>query len=140
MSHLAQAEDLTALSRQPGTRSRFGHVPALDGIRGIAVLLVMFAHVNLFVPGGGTVGVTVFFVLSGFLITSLLLREVDRTGRLNLVSFYGRRILRLYPALVVLVVATVAWLTVTGQQRLAGQETIPALFYYANFVRAGGGP
>lgn len=118
--------------------ARFGYVPALDGIRGVAVLLVMFAHANWIVPAGGTVGVTVFFVLSGFLITSLLMREMDETGRLDLRRFYGRRVLRLYPALLTLVAATVGWLVVTDQRGLISHEAFPALFYYANFVRAGG--
>ncbi len=82
--------------------------PALDGLRGIAVLLVVFYHFHAPGPGllhlrGGWAGVDVFFVLSGFLITGLLLREHDRTGRVSLGAFYRRRFWRLVPALLLLV-------------------------------------
>lgn len=82
----------------------FSHVPSLDGLRAIAVLLVMFYHLELLVPGlrmvapGGFLGVDVFFVLSGFLITSILLKEYSQTARISLSGFYLRRTLRLVPA------------------------------------------
>jgi peptidoglycan/LPS O-acetylase OafA/YrhL len=75
-----------------------GHVPALDGLRGIAILLVLAAHSNDVVPGG-RLGVDLFFVLSGFLITALLLQEWGRGGSISLGAFYRRRALRLFPAL-----------------------------------------
>ena len=91
---------------------RLGHVPALDGIRAIAVVLVLAFHANL--PGfrGGRAGVDVFFVLSGFLITSLLLVEHDRRDKIDLRSFWMRRALRLYPALIVAIAGALflAWL------------------------------
>ena len=74
--------------------------PALDGIRALAVLAVMLFHFlgpDLFT--GGLIGVDVFFVLSGFLITHLLLDERNRTGRVSLRGFYHRRVLRLFPAM-----------------------------------------
>jgi len=79
-----------------------GHQPALDGIRGLAVLVVLF-H-NLGWPGftGGFFGVDMFFALSGFLITTLLLEDHRRAGGISLRNFFLRRFLRLYPALVVL--------------------------------------
>ncbi len=85
-----------------------GHVASLDGVRAIAVLLVMGYHAAL--PGfdGGQAGVDMFFVLSGFLITSLLLVERDRNHRINLPAFYMRRVLRLYPALLVAIAGAVA--------------------------------
>ena len=78
------------------------YVPALDGLRAVAVLLVMLSHVA--VPGfaGGGMGVDIFFVLSGFLITALLLEEMDANGRINVLHFYVRRALRLYPALLLM--------------------------------------
>jgi len=78
---------------------------ALDGLRGCAILLVIFFHAG--VPGfaGGFVGVDIFFVLSGFLITSLLMDEIERTGTLDFVAFYMRRALRLYPALLLMLAA-----------------------------------
>ena len=84
--------------------ARPAHLPQLDGLRTVAVAIVLAYHVAReqelsFLPGG-FVGVDVFFVLSGFLITSLLLREHRSTGRLDLRRFYVRRLWRLYPALI----------------------------------------
>jgi peptidoglycan/LPS O-acetylase OafA/YrhL len=76
-----------------------GHVPALDGLRGIAIVLVLGSHAHRLIPGGAY-GVDLFFVLSGFLITSLLVGEWGSTGGISLRAFYRRRILRLLPALV----------------------------------------
>jgi peptidoglycan/LPS O-acetylase OafA/YrhL len=80
--------------------------PDIEGLRGLAILLVVFYHVGL--PGftGGYVGVDVFFVLSGFLITGLLVKEIEETGRLRLARFYGRRARRLLPALTLTVSVT----------------------------------
>ena len=90
------------------------HRPELDGLRGIAILVVLGAHTGVpgFAGGGGGVGVVLFFVLSGYLITSLLLSERRRTGQVDLRAFYIRRGLRLLPALaaVLLVVAGLAML------------------------------
>ena len=79
--------------------------PDLEALRGVAVLLVLAYHAGLPVRGG-FIGVDVFFVLSGFLITGLLLRERERAGRIDLVAFYGRRVRRILPAAAVVVVAT----------------------------------
>jgi len=119
---------------------RLVHVPALDGLRAVAVLVVFASHADLGVPGGST-GVYLFFSLSGFLITSLLLQEHARHGRIDLVAFWVRRALRLLPAVLVMVgVVTLAAVTVTGIPRAA--ETVDgapaALFYYANWARAFG--
>jgi peptidoglycan/LPS O-acetylase OafA/YrhL len=80
--------------------------PDLEGLRGVAILLVLLYHARL--PGfdGGFVGVDVFFVLSGFLITGLLLREHERFGRIDLGAFYARRVRRILPAAAVVLVAT----------------------------------
>ena len=73
------------------------HIPALDGLRAIAVFLVIFYHFGFSrVPGGR--GVTAFFVLSGFLITWLLLKENEKSGTVSLSGFYMRRVLRIFPA------------------------------------------
>jgi peptidoglycan/LPS O-acetylase OafA/YrhL len=87
-----------------GDPKEAGHVHALDGIRALAVLLVLLFHLR--VPGfrAGFLGVDVFFVLSGFLITSLLLEEIRRTGRVSLPEFWARRAKRLLPAVVLLLV------------------------------------
>lgn len=75
------------------------YVPALDGLRAVAVLMVLAFHAQAPFALGGYVGVDLFFVLSGYLITSLLLAERERTGTINLPAFYLRRARRLYPAL-----------------------------------------
>jgi peptidoglycan/LPS O-acetylase OafA/YrhL len=81
------------------------HRRELDGLRAVAVLAVAVFHTGLPLLRGGWVGVDVFFVLSGFLITTLLLEERDRFGRVDLPAFYARRALRLLPALAALLVA-----------------------------------
>jgi peptidoglycan/LPS O-acetylase OafA/YrhL len=88
----------------PGDR-RFR--PDVEGLRAVAVLLVVLYHANL--PGlhGGFVGVDVFFVISGFVITGLLLRERSSTGRTSLLSFYSRRVRRILPAATLVIVTTV---------------------------------
>jgi peptidoglycan/LPS O-acetylase OafA/YrhL len=83
---------------------RLGYVPALDGIRGVAITLVVLWHA-FHQPVGGFLGVHVFFVLSGFLITTLLLQEWDGKGSIALGHFYFRRGLRLLPALVAMLLA-----------------------------------
>lgn len=76
--------------------------PALDGLRAVAVLLVILTHSFLHIFPGGWIGVDVFFVLSGYLITSILMREIIRTGRIAWGDFYRRRFIRLTPALLIL--------------------------------------
>ena len=81
--------------------------PDIEGLRGIAVLLVVLFHAGLPVAGG-FVGVDVFFVISGFLITGLLLREHDRSGRVSFARFYARRVRRILPAAAAVLVVTLA--------------------------------
>src|SRR6187200_221732 len=112
-------------------RWRLGRLPALDGLRGLAILLVMLGHSPL--PGvgaAGQVGVTLFFTLSGFLITALLLEELVDTSRVRLAQFYARRALRLLPALVVFLGA-MALLTLASDLALApnGLDLLGSLFY-----------
>ncbi len=80
--------------------------PDLEGLRGVAILLVLVFHAGIPGAGGGFVGVDVFYVLSGFLITGLLLRERAREGRVDLVRFYARRARRILPAAAVVLLAT----------------------------------
>ena len=81
--------------------------PDIQGLRALAVLLVIVAHAGFSKVSGGFVGVDVFFVISGFLITSLLVREAGKTGRISLLGFYSRRARRILPAATVVAVATV---------------------------------
>jgi hypothetical protein len=83
------------------SRFRLGYRPALDGLRGISILAVMVYHGHVFwLVRGGFLGVDIFFVLSGFLITSLLLEEWTQMRTISVKNFYMRRALRLLPALV----------------------------------------
>ena len=82
--------------------------PALDGLRGVAIALVILSHAHVPLFDGAFFGVDVFFVLSGFLITSLLLIELQTEGRLDYWRFYRRRLLRLMPALLLFLVVDVA--------------------------------
>jgi peptidoglycan/LPS O-acetylase OafA/YrhL len=91
----------------PGvTASPGGFRTDVEGIRGLAVIVVVLFHAGLAGLVGGFIGVDVFFVISGFLITGLLLREHERTGRIGLLQFYARRARRLLPAAIVVLVAT----------------------------------
>lgn len=98
----------SAANEQAPTRPKSRYIPALDGLRTLAVVAVVLYHLNLTWAQGGLLGVTIFFVLSGYLITRLLLNEVAKTGRINLKSFWIRRIRRLFPAVVTVVVVTCA--------------------------------
>jgi len=113
-----------------------GHVHALDGMRAVAVVLVLLFHLQ--VPGftAGFLGVDIFFVLSGFLITTLILTEIDRTGRISLPNFWARRARRLLPALVILlvVVAAVTWATATFTERTSVRgDLLATAGYVANW-------
>jgi peptidoglycan/LPS O-acetylase OafA/YrhL len=85
--------------------------PDIEGLRGIAILLVVLFHAGVPLLAGGFVGVDVFFVLSGFFITGPLVREIIGTGRIDFADFYGRRAQRLMPVLLVVLLATLAMVT-----------------------------
>ncbi len=93
-----------------GERWRLGYRPELDGLRAVAIIAVIGHHLGLPGMAGGFIGVDLFFVLSGFLITALLVEELRETGRIRLGQFYRRRALRLLPALafLLLVVGLIA--------------------------------
>lgn len=84
-----------------------GRLPGLDGLRSAAVLLVFLSHLDEHVVRGGYLGVSLFFVVSGFVITRLLLTEHRRTGAVDLLRFQRARFIRLFPALAVLVAVSV---------------------------------
>ncbi len=110
----------TPAAEQTPARPKSRYIPALDGLRTLAVSRGGALSPNLTWAQGGLLGVTIFFVLSGYLITRLLLNEVAKTGRIDLKSFWIRRIRRLVPAVVTVVVATCALCTVFNHVMLAG--------------------
>lgn len=89
-----------------GSDYRLGYRADVEGLRAIAILLVIGAHALVPGFGGGFVGVDAFFVLSGFLITGLLIREIAETGRLKFADFYLRRLRRLFPALIAMLLVS----------------------------------
>src|ERR1700744_4563670 len=96
---MRQADSVSPTEAMPGSpaaRSKFR--PDIEGLRAVAVLAVVLYHAAMPGLGGGFVGVDVFFVISGFLITGLLWREVNSTGTVRLRRFYGARARRLLPA------------------------------------------
>jgi peptidoglycan/LPS O-acetylase OafA/YrhL len=122
-----------------GTR---GRVPSLDGLRAISILLVLVGHLagTRYFPfktesyplDFGNLGVRVFFVISGFLITGLLLKEMERDGRVSLPHFYFRRTLRIFPAALVLIGALVVADALGWVQLLPG-DVLHALTYTTNY-------
>lgn len=119
------------------TPARLGHQPALDGLRGVAVAAVFGLHFEWPWIPGGHFGVDVFFVLSGFLITTLLLEEHFQSGRIALRAFFFRRIVRLYPALIALVIFSTTF-TLLLHREVGLTRTVAVassvLFYYANWL------
>jgi peptidoglycan/LPS O-acetylase OafA/YrhL len=121
--------------RRDASGQKEGFRPDLEGLRAIAVVLVLLYHAS--VPGvtGGFVGVDVFFVLSGFLISGLLIRELDATGTISLAAFYARRARRLLPAVALLILVTVVASTVVLSPLRAGEvakDGIAAALYTSN--------
>jgi peptidoglycan/LPS O-acetylase OafA/YrhL len=110
-------------------------IPGLDGLRAVAVLLVFIGHADLPTVVGAGTGVTVFFFLSGYLITTLLRRERAQTGRIGLRDFYLRRALRILPPLYVFLAVSAA-LGASGEVTgsVSGVGLAAALLHYTNFV------
>jgi peptidoglycan/LPS O-acetylase OafA/YrhL len=137
-------EGAVSLSGSPGhreetheTQFRLGYHPELDGLRAIAVAMVMWTHYSG--PAhGGFLGVDLFFVLSGFLITTLLLEEWGVAGQISLGRFWMRRILRLYPALVVFLLCFLAAVVVLHPAGLTMKDSVIGsglgLVYVSNLV------
>jgi peptidoglycan/LPS O-acetylase OafA/YrhL len=121
----------------PSERTEFR--PDIEGIRGVAILLVVGFHAGIRALAGGFVGVDVFFVLSGFLITGLLAREVATTGDIDLQAFYARRARRLLPALLVVLVATIGlslWLYAPIDQPTIASDGRAVALHYGNVLFA----
>jgi peptidoglycan/LPS O-acetylase OafA/YrhL len=123
------------------------HLPALDGLRGVAILSVIAFHLGLGWASGGFLGVDLFFVLSGFLITSLLLEEWGTTVRIKLGAFWGRRARRLLPAVFAVVIVVIVYAVATQRYSAVVPNSVVArtqfndlrgdalstLFYFANW-------
>lgn len=134
-----------SLDRNP----KLGYLPALDGLRALAIIAVMLFHFcsKPLVPGGGIVGVDLFFVLSGFLITTLLLQEWARSGDISLKRFYQRRVLRLAPALILFIAVYVSITMAFRSHEFTGQPSLTLVLvniaaiatYTLNWVWASGG-
>ena len=113
-----------------------GFRPEIEGLRAVAIGLVLLFHAGVPVLTGGFVGVDVFFVISGFLITSHILREIERSGRLRLFSFWGRRMKRLLPAALTVFIATAiaVWaIAPVTSWRSAGADIAAASLYVVNW-------
>jgi peptidoglycan/LPS O-acetylase OafA/YrhL len=127
-----------AMEQAPNEPRHLGRRPVLDGVRGIAIVLVMLSHTGI-LPNG-YVGVDLFFALSGFLITSILYEEWDRSGTISLRKFYGRRARRLLPALGVLLlvalIVDVACYPMTGWS--LGKKALLSSVFVNNWVAAAG--
>lgn len=120
----------------PALRARLPYRPALDGLRAVAIIGVLVFHLDERFLQGGWLGVDLFFVLSGFLITNLLVAEQDRWGRISVVRFWGARMRRLLPSLitVLLAVSVAAWIwTLPGRRTAVAWDIVSSLFYVSNW-------
>lgn len=141
MSALSPASPGTGTSSAASGQLRtgaMGHIPSLDGLRGLAVIGVLLFHGGYLV--GGFLGVDLFFALSGFLITRLLVREAERSSAVDLIGFWGRRFRRLLPAVLVLLVVVMLWARWFGspdQWATTLNDAPWAQFYLANWHQIG---
>lgn len=141
----AQAGDTQAASQPAPTdaqqasnerqRPRSRYIPALDGLRTLAVAAVVLYHLNPTLMPGGMQGVTIFFVLSGYLITHLLLVEFGGTRTIDLKGFWVRRMRRLMPAVLSVVVATAALCTLFNHVMLTKMrpDIVPSVLFFNNW-------
>jgi peptidoglycan/LPS O-acetylase OafA/YrhL len=116
-----------------------GYHRSLNGLRGVAILFVLLSHGGVTAPGFGFIAVNTFFVLSGFLITCLLIEEYDKFNGISLKYFYFRRMLRLLPALIVMLLVFLVFAFLMdphGRAVRELQESLFALFYFTNWADA----
>lgn len=113
------------------------YIAGLDGLRAVAVLMVIGYHLKLPIFKGGVLGVTIFFVISGFLITRLLLQELQKTNKIDLKNFWIKRIKRIWPALILMVSVTVIVCALFNRLLLskASQDYISVLLGYNNWYQ-----
>lgn len=131
-----RAREMEVVAAEPPFR--LGYCPELDGLRGVAVLMVLALHASFSWARGGGLGVDLFFVLSGFLITSLLRQEWERRGKIDLRAFYARRALRLIPALTLLLIVYLAYVVVVRPYGIGSGLRVAgiAALYLSNWVFA----
>jgi len=133
----------SAIGGQPiGNPPTMGYQPSLDGLRAISVAVVLLYHAGFSWMSGGFFGVEVFFVVSGYLITSLLLEEHDRRDGIALGQFWLRRVRRLLPALYAVLLAVAVWAALAGsaaQQSQLRREIPWSIFYVNNWGQILGG-
>ncbi len=122
-------------------RFRITYLPCIDGVRAFSILAVIMFHGGIPFLSGGFIGVDIFFVISGFLITSLLIKEKEKTGRINIMNFFLRRIFRLVPALIVLLLVFNIFSVFALEKDIAVENFLDSfivLFYSADWTRAMG--
>ncbi len=112
--------------------SKSNYIPYIDGCRGMAILIVVLSHAGLGNIIPGKFGVTLFFFISGFLITKLLLEERIGKGRIQMKNFYLRRFFRLYPALIAMILTGLLFSRILDCP-LPLNDVLSALFYYTNY-------
>jgi peptidoglycan/LPS O-acetylase OafA/YrhL len=116
--------------------SKLSYIPALDGVRGVAIIVIMGYHGGVFLTNGGFYSLDTFFALSGFLITSLLIAEWRRSSTVRLRAFWARRARRLVPGLLVLLLGVAlynAYLVPSGMYPHLRSDGLSTLFYFANW-------
>ena len=111
------------------------YIYGLDGLRALSVIAVIFYHLNYPFAAGGYLGVTLFFVLSGYLITDLLCQEYEATATIDLKQFWLRRFRRLLPALYTVLLVVGVWITLFQRSFLTGlrEDVFAALAYVSNW-------
>src|SRR5262245_21883058 len=136
----AQRTNIESTSTATPESTHPAYLPGLDGVRALAVIAVLPYHANLGIYGG-YLGVESFFVLSGFLITTLLLLDIRNHGRVRLKAFWLRRARRLLPALLVMIAGGLALTAVLLPDELASltREAFAAITYVTNWYLIGSG-
>jgi len=139
-TELSELVDAAQPAPTKKAKYRIRRVPAIDGLRGLAVLVVVIYHFFRNVTPGGFMGVDMFFVLSGFLITSLLLRERAVTGTVNLLQFWKRRVRRIFPAAFTVLFIVTALAGLIGGDVAVGlvNQFIGTVFFANNWVQIAG--
>ncbi len=134
---------MRSMQQQSGSKrlKNSRYISGFDGIRTIAVIGVIVYHLLPYSLTGGYLGVPIFFVVSGYLITDLLLQEYEQNGMIDIWAFYGRRMKRLYPALVTMVLTTAAYITLFQRSLFVSLKSIiwTNLLYVYNWWEIGHG-